>query len=95
MGGDAAVKLLNKHELLNDAIEIGTTRGDFDFVFELCQLGATNRLQFVQQKYAEHLEDVRDFGRAEEYYLKANKGREAILMHIHEKNWEAAERIAG
>lgn len=70
-------------------------------------MGATNRLQFVQQKYAEHLEVSGEFSLAEEYYLKANKGffvsiycykiilgREAILMHMHNQNWEVAERIA-
>lgn len=63
-------------------------------MFELCRLGANNRLAFVQQKYAEQLEDEGDLEKAEEFYLKAGKGREAILMHTHNQNWEAAERIA-
>ncbi|KAI1724366.1 intraflagellar transport protein osm-1 [Ditylenchus destructor] len=94
LGGDAAIKLLTRHALLQEAIELGTTRGDFEFVFELCRLGANNKLAYVQQKYAERLEDEGDLSKAEEYYLKAGKGKDAILMYIHNQNWEAAERIA-
>uniref|UniRef100_A0A915D9T4 IFT80/172/WDR35 TPR domain-containing protein n=1 Tax=Ditylenchus dipsaci TaxID=166011 RepID=A0A915D9T4_9BILA len=87
LGGDAAIKLLTRHGLLQESIDLGTSRGDFEFVFELCRLGATNRLPIVQQKYAEHLEDEGNF-------LAAGKGKDAILMYIHNQNWEAAERIA-
>lgn len=40
------------------------------------------------------MEDEGDLSKAEEYYLKAGKGKDAILMYIHNQNWEAAERIA-
>lgn len=75
-------------------MHIGRGFRDFDFVFELCRLGATGRLQAVQHKYAEHLEDAGEFNQAEEYYLKAGKVKEAVLMHMHGQNWESAERIA-
>jgi hypothetical protein len=41
------------------------TSSDFDFAFELCRLGAGHRLQFVQQKYAEQLEDEGELEKAE------------------------------
>uniref|UniRef100_A0A914KFL7 Uncharacterized protein n=1 Tax=Meloidogyne incognita TaxID=6306 RepID=A0A914KFL7_MELIC len=94
LGGDAAVKLLLRHELLDEAINISVTKSDFDFAFELCRLGAGHRLQFVQQKYAEHLEDEGELDKAEEQYLLAGKAREAVIMRMHNRNWEAAERIA-
>ena len=32
--------------------------------------------------------------RAQNFYLKAGKVQEAITMHLHNKNWDAAEQIA-
>ncbi|KAL3102659.1 hypothetical protein niasHT_029470 [Heterodera trifolii] len=94
LGGDSAVKLLNKHQLLEETINMAITKNDFDFAFELCRLGASHRLPLVQQKFAEKLEDDGKFEQAEEMYLKAGKAREAVLMHMHHGQWEAAERIA-
>ncbi|KAL3125667.1 hypothetical protein niasHT_009754 [Heterodera trifolii] len=94
LGGDSAVKLLNKHQLLEETINMAITKNDFDFAFELCRLGASHRLPLVQQKFAEKLEDDGKFEEAEEMYLKAGKAREAVLMHMHHGQWEAAERIA-
>ncbi|CAD5229200.1 unnamed protein product [Bursaphelenchus okinawaensis] len=94
LGGEAAVKLLQRHGVLDDAIDIGVDKGDFDFVFEICRLGAQNRLQDVQLKHAEHLEDAGDFKRAETFYLQSGKTKEAVLMYIHNHEWKEAERIA-
>lgn len=94
LGGDAAIKLLTKFELLDEAINLAVFKGDYDFAFELSRLGAVHRLKFVQQSYAEHLEDEGDLEKAEELFLKAGKSREAVSMHIHSQNWDAAERIA-
>jgi hypothetical protein len=46
---------------------------DFDFAFGLCRLGAGHRLQFVQQKYAEHLEDEGELDKAEVENYKLKK----------------------
>lgn len=67
---------------------------DFDFVFDLCRFGAAPRLPFVNHRYAEFLEAEGNFDRAEEFFLKAGKQREAVLMHLQNKNWDAAERIS-
>uniref|UniRef100_A0A914PIN1 Uncharacterized protein n=1 Tax=Panagrolaimus davidi TaxID=227884 RepID=A0A914PIN1_9BILA len=94
LGGDSAVKLLQRHGLLNEAIDLGVEKGEFEFVFELCRLGAKHKLPDVHVKYAEQLEDVGDFAKAEQFYLQANKAREAVLMYMHNQDWDAAERIA-
>jgi len=39
----------------------------------LCRLGAGHRLQFVQQKYAEHLEDEGELDKAEVCLNKIKK----------------------
>lgn len=94
LGGDSAVKLLQRYGLLNEAIDMGSERGDFDFIFDLCRLGAKNKLVDVQLKYAEQLEDDGDYAKAEQFYLLAGKAREAVLMHMHNQDWSAAEKIA-
>lgn len=85
---------MQRQNLLNEAIDLGVEKGDFDFVFELCRLGAKQKLPDVQLKYAEQLEDAGDFAKAEQFYLQANKAREAVLMYMHNQDWDAAERIA-
>ncbi|KAI6244211.1 Intraflagellar transport protein osm-1 [Aphelenchoides fujianensis] len=94
LGGDAAVKLLQSYGLLEDAIDVGTEKNEFEFVFELCRLGATHRLPEVQLKYAEHLEDEGDFARAEQFYLQAGRRERPPLMYLHNQQWEDAERLA-
>jgi intraflagellar transport protein 172 len=39
------------------------------------------------------LEDDGEFARAEEFFLKSGKPREAIEMHLHQRDWAAALRI--
>ncbi|KAE9551982.1 hypothetical protein FO519_004806 [Halicephalobus sp. NKZ332] len=94
LGGDSAVKLLQRHGMLNEAIEIGMEKDEFDFVFELCRLGAKNKLPEVQSKYAERLEDGGEYPKAEEYYLLSGRAREAVLMYMHNQDWDSAERLA-
>lgn len=66
----------------------------FDFAFDLCRLEAKNRLPSVHFKLAQQLEEEGEFEKAEMHYIKSGKPREAILMYIHDQNWESAERIA-
>ncbi|VDK67593.1 unnamed protein product [Cylicostephanus goldi] len=44
LAGEAAVKLLNKHGLLDEAIDHFTEIGTFDFAFDLARLGVKKRL---------------------------------------------------
>lgn len=39
----------------------------------------------VHEKLAIHYEDEGQFAQAEENFIKANKHREAVLMHVHNK----------
>ena len=80
--------------MLNEAIEIGIEKDEFDFVFEICRLGAKHKLPDVQSKYAERLEDAGDYPKAEEFYLLSGRAREAVLMYMQNQDWDAAERIA-
>lgn len=45
-------------------------------------------------KYALHLEDEGRFAEAEMEFVKGGKAKEAVLMHIHRQDWEAAQKVA-
>jgi len=94
LGGDSAVKLLTKFNLLETAIEYAADNGSFEFAFELARTGMKNKLPDVHLKHAMFLEDEGEFKKAEEEFIKAAKPREAVLMYVHTQDWDSAQRIA-
>ncbi|VDN87730.1 unnamed protein product [Brugia pahangi] len=66
----------------------------FDFAFDLCRLEAKNRLPSVHFKLAQQLEEEGEFEKAEMHFIESGKPKEAILMYIHDQDWENAERVA-
>ena len=86
LGGDSAVKLLNRLGHMSDVIDIAATNAVFDFAFELARAtGSKEKVQDVHEKLAVHYEDEGQFKQAEENFIKANKHREAVLMYVHNK----------
>ncbi|KAH0622981.1 hypothetical protein JD844_025935 [Phrynosoma platyrhinos] len=57
LGGEAAVKLLNKFGLLEMAIDHAADNSMFDFAFELARLSLKQKLPEIHFKYASFLED--------------------------------------
>ncbi|XP_026675781.1 intraflagellar transport protein 172 homolog [Diaphorina citri] len=94
LGGDSAVRLLNRLSLLESCISNACDTYQFDFAFELAKIGMKSKLEEVHYKYALVLEDNGQFNEAETQFIKANKPKEAISMYIHNQDWENAERIA-
>lgn len=94
LGGDSAVRLLNRLSLLESCISNACDTYQFDFAFELARIGMKSKLEEVHYKYALVLEDNGQFSEAEKQFIKANKPKEAISMYIHNQDWENAERIA-
>ncbi|VDM37534.1 unnamed protein product [Toxocara canis] len=80
LGGDSAVKLLQKFNLLDESIDFACENGAFDFAFELCRLGAKARLPFVHVMLAQQLEEEGQFENAEKHYIEGGKPKEAVLM---------------
>ena len=53
-----------------------------------------SKLPELHLKYALHLEDEGKYQEAEEQFAKAGKGKEAVLMYVHQQDWENAQRVA-
>ncbi|KAJ1528639.1 hypothetical protein ONE63_007034 [Megalurothrips usitatus] len=94
LGGDSAMKLLNKLNLLEPCIDYACETYQFDFAFDLAKLGLKSHLPQVHCKYAMALEDDGKFQEAEEEFVKAGKPKEAVLMYIHNQDWDNAARVA-
>ncbi|XP_029847708.3 intraflagellar transport protein 172 homolog [Ixodes scapularis] len=94
LGGESAVKLLTKFGLLENTIDYAAESCAFDFAFELAQASAKHKLADVHLKYAMFLEDEGKFHEAEQQFIKANKPKEAVLMYVHNQDWESARRVA-
>lgn len=67
---------------------------DFDFAYDVCRIGATQRLPEVQLKNASYLERNGEYRKAEEFYIQGGKAKEAVDMYIETKMFTDAERVA-
>ncbi|XP_069742704.1 intraflagellar transport protein 172 homolog isoform X3 [Narcine bancroftii] len=94
LGGESAVKLLNKFGLLETAIDYAADNCSFEFAFELSRLSMKNKIPDIHLKYAMYLEDEGKFQEAENEFIKAGKSKEAVLMYVHNQDWDAAQRVA-
>ncbi|CAJ0966968.1 unnamed protein product [Ranitomeya imitator] len=94
LGGEAAVKLLTKFTLLETAIDHATENCTFDFAFDLARLAMKEKLPEIHLKHAMFLEDEGKFSEAESEFVKAGKPKEAVLMYVHNQDWDAAQRVA-
>lgn len=75
-------------------IFLTTTSRAFDFAFDLAKASSKETQLNLHAKYALFLEDDGRFAEAEQEFLKAQKPKEAVLMYVHNKDWDNAQRIA-
>ncbi|KAJ3125766.1 hypothetical protein HK098_008226 [Nowakowskiella sp. JEL0407] len=94
LGGESAAKLLTKFGLLDSAIDFACENGAFEFAFELGRFTDKSKLLDIHSKHAMHLEDEGNFKEAENAFILGGKPKEAILMYIHNEDWEAALKVA-
>jgi len=94
LGGDSAVKLLNRFNLLETAIDYAADNCSFDFAFDLAKTVSKDKTTELHLKYAMYLEDEGKFQQAEAEFVEAGKAKEAVLMYIHNQDWQSAERVA-
>ncbi|XP_015754892.1 PREDICTED: intraflagellar transport protein 172 homolog [Acropora digitifera] len=94
LGGDSAVKLLQKFGLLESAIDYAAENCAFEFAFDLSRTAMKSKLPDIHLKYAMFLEDEGKFSEAEKEFIKAGKSKEAVLMYVHNQDWDSAQRVA-
>ncbi|XP_067120573.1 intraflagellar transport protein 172 homolog [Centruroides vittatus] len=94
LGGDSAVKLLTKFGLLESAIEYASENCAFEFAFDLARTAMKHKLPDIHLRYAMFLEDEGKFREAEVEFIKAGKPKEAVLMYVHNQDWDSAQRVA-
>lgn len=94
LGGESAVKLLNKFGILEQGIDYACESYQFEFAFELARLAAQHKTEDIHYKYAMALEDEGKFKEAEAQFVKAKKPKEAVLMFVHNQDWDSAQRVA-
>ena len=97
LGGDSAVKLLSKFGMIETAIDFACESqaiDAFEFAFNLANAVCKNKLPHIHLKRAMWYEDQGKFPEAEAEFIKADKPREAVLMHVHTQDWDAAQRVA-
>ncbi|XP_019854623.1 PREDICTED: intraflagellar transport protein 172 homolog isoform X2 [Amphimedon queenslandica] len=94
LGGDSAVKLLSKFGLLEAAVDYATENYSFDFAFEIAKAALKSKVPEIHLKYAIYLEDEGKFSEAELAFIRAGKPKEAVLMYVHQQDWDAAQHVA-
>ncbi|KAK2158150.1 hypothetical protein NP493_1800g00020 [Ridgeia piscesae] len=94
LGGDSAVKLLTKFGLLEAAIDYAAENCAFEFAFDLARTAMKKKMVEIHLKYAMFLEDEGKFKEAEAEFVKAGKPKEAVLMYVHNQDWDSAQRVA-
>ncbi|EFP04115.1 CRE-OSM-1 protein [Caenorhabditis remanei] len=94
IGGDAAVKLLNKHGMLMEGIDFACESGAYDLAFDLSRIGAKEQMPAVHVRLASQLEEEGRLEDASKHYVEGNKPELAVEMFIRDNDWAAAERIA-
>lgn len=94
LGGDSAVKLLSKFNLLEAAIDYASENCSFEFASDLARTGMKSKMPDIHLKYAMFLEDEGKFPDAEAEFVKAEKPKEAVLMYVHNQDWDNAQRVA-
>ena len=88
-----ALNYLRSHDMTKSVVDFCCERGEWEAALTLAEECDAAHQQQVWFQYAMALEDEGEFAKAEEYFLKANKPREAIEMHLHQRDWDAALRV--
>ncbi|KAL3317647.1 hypothetical protein Ciccas_003697 [Cichlidogyrus casuarinus] len=94
LGGDSAIRLLKKLQLVDSSIDYAVEQMAFDFALELANSAAPGRVSDIYLKQAICLEDEGKLPDAEAAFLRAGKSREAVLMYVHCHDWDSAYRVA-
>ena len=88
------MKLLAKFGILEAGIDYACESYQFEFAFELARTAMKEKVEEIHYKYAMALEDDGKFKEAEQHFVKAKKPKEAVLMYVHNQDWDSAQQVA-
>ncbi|XP_068609645.1 intraflagellar transport protein 172 homolog [Brachionichthys hirsutus] len=94
LGGEAAVKLINKFGLVEYSIELCFEKCQFEFAYDLARSLCKEKILEVHLEHAFYLKDEGKFAEAENVFIKAGKPKEAVSMYVHNRDWASAQRVA-
>lgn len=77
---DGAVKLLNKYNCFDEAIDYYNNHGNVELSAELCRVGSHEKLQEILYQMAMQAEAKGDLDNAAKHYLEGGMNFEAIEM---------------
>lgn len=80
--------------MLESAIDYAAENCAFDFAFELARTAMKHKMPDIHLKHAMFLEDEGKFREAELEFIQAHRPKEAVLMYVHNQDWESAQRVA-
>ena len=66
----------------------------FEFAFSIAKIALRSKVPDIHLKRALYLEDEGKFEEAEGDFVSAGRPKEAVLMHVHQQNWDSAQRVA-
>lgn len=91
---EARQALLARLGMQDVAIDIACGQAQWEQALSMASRIGRDKELYVLYKRGMAAEDQGDFSAAEQYFLQAEKPREAIDMHVHNKEWDAALRVA-
>ncbi|XP_068198190.1 intraflagellar transport protein 172 homolog [Antennarius striatus] len=94
LGGEAAVKLINKYGLVEYSIELCFDKCQFEFAYDLARSLCKEKVPEVHLEHALYLRNEGEFAEAENLFIKAGKPNEAVSMYVHNQDWAGAQRVA-
>lgn len=92
--GEKAAELLKRFGLVEEAVDNAVEASAYEHALDICAYAAPKKTATVRLKRAMQLEDDGNFSAAEEEFIRAGRPKEAVDMHVHQGDYDAALRVA-
>ena len=80
--------------ILEQGIDYACKNYHSEFAFELVKTAMKNKVGDIPYKYAMAIEDDGNFKDSEDYCSRAKTLKEAVLMYVHNQDWDSAQILA-
>ena len=80
--------------ILEQGIDYVCESYHFEFTLELVRTAMRDKVGDIPYKYTMGIEDDGNFKDAEDHFFGAETPKEAVLMYVHNQDWDSAQRVA-